>query len=329
MTPIREAARLIDSASKIAVAAHYSPDPDALGSTLAVGYGLRQLNKSVLMLNDDSVPSDLQFLPTWGDIVSKVPSTFKPDLLIVLDCGDTDRVGKVGESVLDGQTQVINIDHHVTNTYFGDVNIVIPECASTTEILLRIFDALNVQLDDDIALCLYTGLVGDTINFSTSSVTPATLRAAARLMEYDIDHVMVNDVLFNRRSFDQLRVWGIGIQNTTLEEGVIWSVIPYTAQKENGISETSLSRLSSLLISVEEAVIAATFRQEKNGEVKMSFRARPGFDVATPAVELGGGGHTLAAGARISGELDSVIERTVGLLKAQAKIGLSESERPA
>lgn len=318
---LKQAAHALQDADRIAICAHVSPDPDALGSTLALGLMLQTTGKEVALLNDDAVPYDLTFLPGHETITKSMPSAFLPQLLVSLDCGDVERLGKTGEMFAESGLPLINIDHHVTNDNFGQINVVAPECASTAEILMLLFDEMSLELNDDVATCLMTGFVGDTINFSTNSVTPQTLQLAARLLEYDVDITFINETLFTKRTYDQLRIWGIGIGNTQLENGVIWAIVPYSAQKASNVTETSLNRLSSLLISVTEANIAATFREDKDGVIRMSMRAKPGYDVAAAAVELGGGGHTLASGASVKGPIKEVVNKAVKLLMRQSELG--------
>lgn len=317
-------AQALEQAERVLICAHVSPDPDALGSTLALGQMLERAGKQVIMMNDDPVPPDLRFLPSHNKVVRAIPEGFEPQLFVSLDCGDVERLGTLAEVLKETTIPLVNIDHHITNTGFGTHNLVIPESASTAEVLMLVFDEIGLTLDDDVATCLMTGFVGDTINFSTSSVTSQTFQLAARLREYDVNVTYINEVLFNQRSLDQLRIWGIGIENTYFLDGVIWAVVPYKAQKAQSVTETSLNRLSSFLISVREANVAATFREDKDGSIRMSMRAKPGFDVATVALELGGGGHTLAAGATASGPLKDVVKQTVKLLQKQSELGQRE-----
>ncbi len=316
-----EIAERIRKSERVIVCAHTSPDPDAIGSTLALGLVLETQGKQAVLLNDDPVPPNLRYLPGHEKIKTELPENFNAELIITLDCGDKARLGEIVERLHNTDAPVVNIDHHITNEGFGAYNLVIPECASTAEVLMIVFDEMGVQLTDDIATCLMTGFVGDTITFSTNSLTPQTLQFAARLMEYDVNLTFINETLFNKRSLSQLRIWGIGIGNTQFADGVIWSVVPYTAQKEMGVTETSLNRLSSLLISVNEAAVAGTFREDEDGSVRISMRAKPGFDVAAVASALGGGGHIVAAGATANGPLKDVVKKTVKLLQQQVRLG--------
>lgn len=315
MKSIDEAVRLIEASSRVAIATHVSPDSDAIGSLLGLGLALRTLGKQVALLCDDPVPSNLRFLPGSGEIASS--TELQAELFIGVDASDLERLGKSAAAWLTGDIPVLNIDHHITSTAFGTINLVDPKAAATTEVLLPLLDALGVALNVDIASCLATGLVGDTRSFSTSNVTSNTFLVAARLVDSGIDLATITELVFNRRSFSTLRLWGLGLANLSLEDSVIWTAVPSAARHEVGLREIGDTGMSNLLISVEEANIAAVFTEQSAGKVDVSFRARPGYDVASVALSLGGGGHTLAAGCLIEGTLDEVVGRVVPLLKAQ------------
>jgi phosphoesterase RecJ-like protein len=315
MTPIEEAVRLIKTASRIAIDTHISPDSDAIGSLLGLGMGLRSLGKQVALLCDDPVPSKLKFLPGSDEVVSR--TDLQVELFIGVDASDTQRLGKCGAEWLAAGIPVLNIDHHITNLSFGTVNIVEPQAASTTEALLPLLDALGVMLTEELATCLAAGLIGDTRAFSTSSVTPNTLRFAARLVEAGADLAGLTEVVFNSRSLAVLRLWGLGLSNLHLEDGVIWTAIPVAARRETGLRDFSDTGLSNVLLSAQEANIAAVFTEQTDGNVDVSFRARPGLDVAGVALSLGGGGHPQASGCLIKDTLEETIARVIPLLKAQ------------
>jgi phosphoesterase RecJ-like protein len=315
MSPIEEAVRLIEASGRIVMATNVSPDSDAVGSLLGLGLALRSKGKQVALLCDDPAPSRLRFLPSSGEIASS--TDLQADLFIGVDASDLERLGKSAAAWLASGVPILNIDHHITNVNYGSVNLVDPQAGATAEALLPLLDALGVSISVEIGNCLAVGLVGDTRSFSTSSVTSNTLLAAARLVEAGVDLAMITEQVLHRRSFSMLRLWGLGLGNLSLDESVIWTVIPLAARLEIGLREVGDTGMSNLLISVEQAKLAAVFTEQEDGKVDISFRARPGYDVAALALSLGGGGHTLAAGCMLKGTLDEVVGRVVPLLKAQ------------
>jgi phosphoesterase RecJ-like protein len=215
---------------------------------------------------------------------------------------------------LEGNIPVVNIDHHVTNVNFGRVNVVRPDASACAEVVGSIIDLLAVPLNKAMATHLMTGLVGDTRGFATSSVTPGTLRMAARLLEAGADLTFISEQIMGRHSLDTLQAWGVALSGMHVEGNVIWAVSSANERKRAGIREVIEAGLSSLLLSVPDANIAAVFTEKEDGAIDVSMRARPGFDVAKIALHLGGGGHPQAAGCMISGPLEEAVSHVLALL---------------
>lgn len=316
-TTLSEIAQAINAAQRIAIATHISPDPDAIGSALGLTHVLTALGKQVVPLCDDAVPATLDFLPGVDWMRRELPEDFNPQLFISLDASDTERLGTAATFVAEGELPVLNIDHHITNLNFGSVNLIDATCPAAAELLISVVDALGVTLSPEAATCFAAGLVGDTRAFSIPAVTPQTMRVAARLIEAGADMSDIIDRLMNRRSLSSLRLWSIGLSHLKFDEGVIWLGLPLSERKENGLMTTDGHGLVNLLLSADEARIAAVFTERTDGQVDVSMRAKPGFDVATLALALGGGGHRLAAGCTLPGPLDDVMENVVKQLKVQ------------
>ncbi|HEC24094.1 MAG TPA: bifunctional oligoribonuclease/PAP phosphatase NrnA [Chloroflexi bacterium] len=312
---LNEAVALIRASQRIAIAAHVSPDVDAIGSTLGLGLALQSLGKQVLLLSEDGVPENLRFLPGAGLLRDALPPDFVPDLFIGLDSSDPDRLGDIVRPLLDGRIPVLNVDHHITNLNFGAINVVMPECAATAEVIVVLLDALGVPLGEDVAGCLMAGLVGDTRGFSVASVTPATFEVAARLLAAGADLAAISEAVLNRRSVGILRFWGVALSNLHLEDGLLWATVSLEERRRLDLMEIQKPELTNVLISAEEAEVAVLFTEKPDGLVDVSFRAKPGHDVAGVALALGGGGHPLAAGCEIEGPLDSAVRRVIGLLR--------------
>jgi phosphoesterase RecJ-like protein len=302
---------------RIAIATHVDPDPDAIGSATAFGLALRAMGKDVALLCDDSPSPRSWFLPLANEITNTLPADFVPEMLVALDASDRERLGKAAEPLLAAGIPVINIDHHITNLQYGVINIVDVESSATAELLVDLIDALGVDITPDIARCLMVGLVGDTRAFSTPSVTPKTLAIAARLLEIGVDLADIVDRVHTRLSVDQLRLWGLALSDLHLQERVIWTSVPKQAREQLGLNNLTENGLSSLLLNAKEASISAAFIEKEDGRVEISFRARPGYNVAEVALALGGGGHALAAGCTVEGPLDRAVGDVVDRLLRQ------------
>jgi phosphoesterase RecJ-like protein len=285
------------------VITHVDPDGDAIGSLTAVGQALQQMGLRVTLACDDRVPDRFRYLPLANDVRQVLASHEAYDLLIAVDCGDELRMGYAYADLPDPKPFIINIDHHVTNTRFGDINVVEPAATSTTEILHGLFQELDVEVTQGIALSLLTGLVTDTIGFRTVGVTANTLRAAADLVDAGADLGFVSMQALNLRAYSTMQIWRTGMDKMQLEDGLVWTAITNQERQEAGYRSSSSVGLTNLLADIEEAVMAAVMMEADNGSVKVSLRCRPPYNVAEIATELGGGGHPLAAGCTLSGPL--------------------------
>jgi phosphoesterase RecJ-like protein len=293
----------LEKSDHVLVITHVDPDGDAIGSLTAVGQAVKQLGLRVTLACDDRVPSRFRYLPMALDVERSADPRIAYDLLFAVDCGDELRMGNVYANLSNPKPFIINIDHHVTNTHFGDINVVEPTATSTTEILYSLFLEWGVEITIDIATSLLTGLVTDTIGFQTVGVTANTLRTAAELVDAGADLGFVYLNALNMRAFSTMKLWSVGMNKMHIDDGLIWTAITSREQEEAGYHSSSSVGLTNLLADVEEAVMAAVLMEGEDGMVKVSLRCRPPFNVSEVAVELGGGGHPLAAGCTLPGPL--------------------------
>jgi len=315
-----EAASLLASAQDVIVVTHVIPDGDAIGSLLGLTWALRQLGKHVTPAVDGGVPDFLKFLPGVEDVRATLDSV-QPDLVVAVDCGDVGRMGQVGVAVMASGASVVNLDHHISNTRFGAANLVDPGAVSASEIIFDWLPRLGVSLDDRIATCLLTGLVTDTLCFRTNNVTAPVLGKAQRLMEAGAPLFEIVQRGLMTMPFADIQLWAAVLPTIRLEQGVVWIVIDQATRQRVPASDRADSGLVSFLLSAEEACIAAIFREKADGQIELSLRAVPGYDVSKVAVGLGGGGHILASGATIDGPLDAVVERVLPLLRVAVEEG--------
>ncbi len=291
----------IAQAQRVLVVSHVRPDGDAVGSLLGLGLALEAAGKSVQMVLEDGVPSDFRYLSGSDRVVRKPEGTF--DLRIVVDCSELSRTGAVFSA--DGRPEV-NIDHHVTNVSFATWNIVVPTAAATTEVLVPCIRAWGLPLTQPVAEALLTGLLTDTLGFRTSSVHPGVLRLAAQLMEAGADLYTISQRALASRSFRAVRYWGCGLSRVQLDGPVVWTTLTLEDRRTANYPGRDDADLVNVLASVREAHVAVIFVEQKDGKVKVSWRAKPGVDVSQLAVQFGGGGHPAAAGAEIPGDLSAV-----------------------
>ena len=306
----------VQQANKILVITHVGPDGDALGSLTAVGVALRQLGKQATLLCDDPVPERFSYLPLADQVQPPNEQRDTPyDLLIAVDCGDETRMGQSYASLPDEVPTIINIDHHVTNTYFGNIQHVVPEAVSATEILYDLFKHIGLTITTDLAMCLLTGVVTDTLGFRTVGVTAKTLRIASELVDAGADLPLITMQGLSIKPFSTAQLWQIGLNNMRLEDGLIWTKINNTQREAIGYNNTSTGGLVNFLGNVNRAAISAVLLEMSDGTVRVGFRCNPPYSVSELALNLGGGGHPLAAGCSLDGPLDKAEALVVAMAK--------------
>jgi phosphoesterase RecJ-like protein len=317
----RRAADLVHGAQRIIVITHLSPDGDAFGSMLGTVNALRGLGKTVTPCVDEGLAPRFAFLPGAADILPTLDGV-SADLAIATDCSDERRMGKAGEAIRTLGIPLINIDHHRTNTAFGTVNIVNADTVSAAETVLDWLEDVGIPVDTPTAQCLLCGLVTDTQCFRTDNVTAGTLAKAQRLMMAGGQLNLIVQKAMNRMSLGVIRLWGEVFPTVKCEDGVIWAKLTYAArEKASGGDKKADGDLVTMLLQVDEAAISCVIREEKDGSIDLSMRGVPGYNVAEVALAFGGGGHTLAAGARLAGTLDSVEAQVIPLLKEAVRKG--------
>ncbi|MEO0562304.1 MAG: bifunctional oligoribonuclease/PAP phosphatase NrnA, partial [Chloroflexota bacterium] len=299
---------------------HVNPDGDAIGSMMALTNALRERGKHVDAAVDDGVPSYLSYIDGSDTIYPKLTSE-KWDLMISVDSSDEERTGTVGAYGREHVTQVINLDHHVTNTFFGDAHLVKVDAVSATEVVYLWLKHMEVELTKSVATPLLTGLVTDTMGFRTSNVLPETFGIAQDLMHAGASITEVTARTLDSKPYHAIRLWSQVLQSVSLDGQVISVNITQSDLKTVGLKDISDSGLVGLLNQVNEAMIAVIFMELEDGKVKLSLRSKRGYDVGSVAMGLGGGGHTQASGATIDGSLDAARERVLPLLQAAAEDG--------
>jgi phosphoesterase RecJ-like protein len=305
---MRTAKRHLLAAQSVYVACHIMPDGDAVGSLLGLGLSLRQLGKRCTMACADPAPAKFDFLPGFSDIVSRPPD--QEQVIVTVDCSDTERLGALFDPATFAARTVINIDHHVTNTRFGDVNVR-RDLPSAAEIVYALIRRMDVQVDRDIASALLTGLVTDTRCFRTGNVTPKQLRTAMSLMSAGASLTEITELVFNREPIARICLWGQALANVQTRGRIIWTEVDRRMIRKCGATPDEGGGLVSFLASAMGVAVAVVFREQDDGRIEASMRAGPGWDVTSVALQFGGGGHPRAAGCTVTGELESVRERVL------------------
>lgn len=307
-------------AQRVALACHVNPDGDALGSLFASALGLKQLGKEVYPTwgpGPADVPFSFSFLPGSELVVQpdEVPET---DVFLALDCGAGHRLGSL-EKLAQAAPTTINVDHHPGNDNFGRLNIVVPGVSSTAEIVTRLLQDLGVDLDEQMATCLYVGVVTDTGRFQYSNSTPDTLRLAADLLSLGVNAPLIAQEVYESSPFGYLKLTGRVLERAVLHERerFVYSFITLADLEETAVAPDETDGLIDLIRSTRAADVAALFKEQKDGAWRVSMRSK-GPSVGALARKRGGGGHELAAGFTACADLGSTAQGLVADLTGAA-----------
>lgn len=296
----------IASAKNILIVSHVRPDGDAIGGMLGLGLALKQSGKTVQMVLNDGLPASFRHLP-GSKLIKKEPQG-QPDLFITVDCADFKRTGKRFENY---RKPDINIDHHITNEKFGTVNLIEPQAVATSAILTDHLPHWGLEISQEVAANLATGIVTDTLGFRTSNTTPASLRQMALLMDTGINMPELYTRALVSRSFTAARYWGAGLSSLKTMDGIVYATLRLADRKMTGYGGSDDADLINIISAIEDHVVGMIFVEQRS-TVKISWRAlQPGVDVSQIATYFGGGGHKAAAGADISGSLEDIQARVL------------------
>ncbi|SEL64818.1 DHH family phosphoesterase [Nonomuraea pusilla] len=305
------ALRLIGRADEVALACHVTPDADALGSMLAVGFVLRSMGKRVAASFGDRhfvVPRLLRFLP--GQDLLVPPSEFPaaPELMITFDTSTFERLGLLRENI-ERAREVIVVDHHPSNEGFGTLDLIDPAAAATAVLAEQLVYRLGGSLDRDIATCLYAGLVTDTGSFKYSSTTPSVHQMAARLVATGLHTEEIARELWDKSPFGYLKVLSVALDRAVLEEGLVWTYVTRVDRAAYGLAYSELEGVIDVVRRAGEAEVAVVLKEDDQGAWQVSTRSKGAVDVAAVCAALGGGGHRKAAGFTAYGTVDEIMAR--------------------
>ncbi|MCZ9292126.1 DHH family phosphoesterase [Corynebacterium lehmanniae] len=302
------AASRVRAAEKISVVAHIKPDADAIGSACALAFGLEKLGKDVQVYIGQPLPhsANMRTIPGVGRIHYGAPL---PDdgLVVTVDCASADRTGSLMPAILEDPSRVIVIDHHNTNPGFGGMNLIV-ESESTTVMVRELLGCLGVDLDPDIAYCLYAGLVTDTGSFRWG--TPRMHVFAAELMEYGLNTRQIALDLMDTMGPVDLQLMGEVLAKTQIvpTKGLSVAVLTIPVGIHSRMSQTAVESIIDYSRSLEGTDVGVVLKEQAPKYWAMSLRSVV-VDVSAVAQQLGGGGHWAAAGYSATGTRKEVIRQ--------------------
>jgi phosphoesterase RecJ-like protein len=307
-------------ARRIAIVSHRDPDPDTIGSALALGLGLESIGKRVSWHCADPVPEPQRFLP-GSDRFTQEPPTEDVDLVVTVDFGSVDRA----KFALPVKPVLVNIDHHASNDRFGTENLIDVSAAASAELVSRVIDALGIPWTPAMATAALVGIMTDTGSFQFPSTDGRALERAARLRDAGADLQSITYNIYRNKRFEALKLWGFAFSRLERERDgqLVWTEIRAGDLDRAAAREEDLSGLVEQIARSSGMRVALLFN-EQDGVVKVSCRTsqwEPSVDAAGLMGRFGGGGHVRAAGALIEGGLADVRERVL----TSARTALAEA----
>jgi phosphoesterase RecJ-like protein len=330
VTQTSNIAAVLREGDRFAVLSHINPDGDAVGSVLGMYAALKEMGKQAWALTDEPFPEMYEFLPGCREAMTKEAcEKIVPDWIICLDVASEKRTS-VDVHGMRQRARLINIDHHITNNGYGDVNLVEPQATSTAELVYRVLKEMGCPLSVDVAKCLYTGLITDTGCFRFSGVREHTMRLAAELLSPGLDSYQITRYLYEEYPIHRMELERLLLSRVELKvNGILaMSHLHYKEFEALGAAMSDGENLVDRLRENRGVEVGVLLTQVSEDTVRASFRSKDLIDVSAIAAVFGGGGHRRAAGLRSKLPMDELknriileVQRTYSGSQKQSRIG--------
>ncbi len=296
----------IRNSSHVLLCSHIRSDPDSIGSELALAFLLEELDRTYEIANHGGVDKHCRWLPRANEIMNGPEQiSGAHDTLVSVDCANLKRLGNMA-TVAERSEVVINIDHHVSNNHFGDVNWIIPDASSVGEMIYELWEEMEVHVHREAATCIYTSIVSDTGQFAFPQTSSRSHEVTARLLEKGVKPQRVSGKLFQDYDRPELDLMAYVINNLNVSEEcpLAWSRLDEEAYRTCGTEPADSQPYVQLVMQLEGVEVGLLLRrlrgsdvsEHHQGLIKGSLRSKGTFDAGKLAGIFGGGGHAQAAG---------------------------------
>lgn len=315
---IKEVVKALKKYDNFLITSHINPEADALGSQLALFELIKELGKKPICVDNDKVPSHYKFLPGIGNIRQSLKKTDDIEAAIVLDCPTIERSGKV-KKLLKKAKIIINIDHHISNVGFGDVNWVKTDASSTGEMIYMLCKETGIEISKKIALYIYIGILTDTGSFNYSNTTSVTHEIVSDLLGYGLQSQHISHKIYENKPLKEIKLLGSCISSLEIEQNGRIAYMVCTKEMLKSLDCTSYNTENFINIarSIQGVDIAIFIREDlkKRNRFNISLRSHDNINVNKVASFFKGGGHKNAAGCVIKGTLAQIKKKI--LVKAK------------
>ena len=307
---------------RFAVLSHVRPDGDALGSQLALTLSLQLLGKEVMTWNEDGLLEKYDFLPGGARLIQPPPEPQDFDVAVALDTATQNRLGLAGEAIRHAKIW-INIDHHHSNPGYGDLVHIDPNSPATGQILFELIQNQQLPMDPAIAENLFVAISTDTGSFQYPNTTARTFEIGAELVRGGVDVGRVSQLLYEnhpRRRAELLREL-LGTMRFEAQGQIASFSLSLNVASKLGVKPEDNEGLIDHLRAIRGVIAAVFFEELADGKVRVSMRSKnEEVDVSAICQKFGGGGHKLAAGARVRGTLAEVESRILEAICHEVKL---------
>ena len=313
---LSEIAEVLKSRQRFVVMSHMRPDGDAYGCTLAMTLCLRQLGKDVTAWNEDGMVDKFRYLPC-SELITAPPETPQRfDVAVVLDNAVRNRAGKAIKAVAAADVW-INIDHHISNEGYGDLSYIDSTAPAAGQILYELFRSNDLPMTYEMADNLFAAISTDTGSFQYPNTTARTYEIAAELIRSGVNVGELSQKMYEsypRRRLELLRAL-LNVQRFTSNDRVASFALTLETASALGVQPEDNEGLIDYIRAIEGVTVAAFFEELEGNTVRISLRSKsPKISVGKVCAMFGGGGHTLAAGARVPGSLAEVQEKVLNAI---------------
>ncbi len=323
---LAKALELLQRHDGFLISSHVSPDGDAIGSALALLLLLRKWGKGAWVALQDPIPPEYHILPHVSSIQSAAPDS-DCRTAVVVDCENLKRTGSLAPA-LERCEPILVIDHHISETPFGDVEVRDTSAAACAEIVFHLVQAAG-GMDPEIAQCLMAGLILDTGNFRFPNVTPTTLRVAADLVEAGALIPPLYQSIYENHSFSATKLLGLALSSLTSVAGgrINYAVLTRRDFEAAGAQDSETNGIVNQVLSVAGTLVAVLLRESADGDIRVSLRSRGCADMNRVAKAFGGGGHQKAAGCTLPPPLEDALQKVLAeILKQESALELREDD---
>lgn len=307
------------------LASHTHPDGDAIGSLIAMGLALNEMKKDTALYNESPIPAVYRFLPSVNRVVRRLGEQKSYDTAIILDCGNLERIGKAAAHIRHTPV-IINIDHHVTNSLFGNFQLIDTSACATAEIIYRLIKRMGVPPTRDMATALYTAILTDTGSFRFSNTNSAAFAICDEMVGLGVDPSRVAKHVYGTYSMGRLKLLNLALDSIEISNNGKLSMMTLTRDmlRKTDTQPEDADGIINYAKRIEDVRVAVMIQEHLNGLRGVEHSTNPGrfhvslrsdgtVDVAAIASEFGGGGHYNAAGFSVDATMSELKNRIFAL----------------